>query len=55
MTPSSKAIAACALLIVFCIGALSFWSEVRNEEEREWVTHTLLVVEKLQAIRIDIT
>jgi len=55
MTPSSKAIAACALLIVVCIGALSFWSEVRNEEDREWVTHTLLVVEKLQAIRIDIT
>lgn len=55
MTSSSKAIAACALLIVVCIGALSFWSEVRNEEDREWVTHTLLVVEKLQAIRIDIT
>jgi signal transduction histidine kinase len=55
MTSSSKAIAACALLILACIGALSFWSEVRNEEDREWVTHTLLVVEKLQAIRIDIT
>jgi CHASE3 domain sensor protein/two-component sensor histidine kinase len=55
MTSSSKVIAACALLIVVCIGALSFWSEVRNEKDREWVTHTLLVVEKLQAIRIDIT
>jgi signal transduction histidine kinase len=55
MTSSSKAIAACALLILVCIGALSFWSEVRNDEDREWVTHTLLVVEKLQAIRIDIT
>ena len=55
MTSSSKAIAASALLIVVGIGALSFWSEVRNEDDREWVTHTLLVVEKLQAIRIDIT
>jgi signal transduction histidine kinase len=55
MTSSSKAIAACALLIVICVGTLSFWSEVWNEKDREWVTHTLLVVEKLQAIRIDIT
>jgi signal transduction histidine kinase len=55
MTSSGKAIAACALLILACIGTLSFWSEVRNEEDREWVTHTLLVVEKLQTIRIDIT
>ncbi len=55
MTSFSKAIAASALLILVCIGALSFWSEVRNDEDREWVTHTLLVVEKLQTIRIDIT
>lgn len=55
MTLSSKAIAAFALIILVCIGALSYWSEVRNEEDREWITHTLLVVEKLQAIRIDIT
>ncbi len=55
MTLSSKAIASCALIILICIGALSFWSEVRNEDDREWVTHTLLVVEKLQAVRIDIT
>ena len=55
MTSSSKAIAACALLIVVCIGTLSFWSEVQNDKDREWVTHTMLVIEKLQAIRIDIT
>jgi signal transduction histidine kinase len=55
MTPSSKVIASCALIILICIGALSFWSESRNEDDREWVTHTLLVVEKLQAVRIDIT
>ena len=55
MTLSSKAIALCALIILICIGALSFWSESRNEDDREWVTHTLLVDEKLQAVRIDIT
>ena len=55
MNSSSKAIAACALLILICIGTLSFWSEVRNEKDREWVTHTLFVLEKLQAVRIDIT
>src|SRR5271166_4985634 len=55
MTSSSKAIAASALLLLICIGALSFWSEVQNEADREWVTHTHLVVERLQAIRIDIT
>jgi len=55
MTSTGKVIAACALMIVVCIGALSFWSEVRNELDREWVTHTLLVVEKLQEVRIDIT
>lgn len=55
MNRSSKAIAASALLILICIGALSYRSQVRNEEDREWVTHTHLVVEMLQAIRIDIT
>jgi signal transduction histidine kinase len=55
MTSSNRVIAASALLILVCIGALSFWSEVRNEHDREWVTHTLLVVEKLQTVRIDIT
>jgi signal transduction histidine kinase len=55
VTSSSKAIAACALLILMWVGVLSYWSEVRNEQDRQWVTHTLLVVEKLQTIRIDIT
>jgi signal transduction histidine kinase len=55
MTSSSKAIAACALMILVCIGVLSFWGEVRNAEDRDWVTHTHLVVEKLQAVLIDIT
>ena len=55
MTFTSKCIAVSALLVLVCIGWLSFLSEVRNEKDREWVTHTLLVVEKLQAVRIDIT
>ena len=55
MTASSKAIAAFVLLVMACIGMLSFWSEVRNEQDRASVRHTYLVVEKLQAVRIDIT
>lgn len=55
MNSSSKAISVFALMLLACIGALSYWSEVRNEHDRAWVTHTRLVVEKLQAIRIDIT
>lgn len=55
MTSSIKAIAACALIVLACIGTLSFWSEVRNDRDREWVRHTYLVVGKLQTVRIDIT
>jgi CHASE3 domain sensor protein len=55
MTPISKAIAVCALLILLGIGVLSFRSTIRDEEDRNWVTHTHLVVEKLQGILIDIT
>jgi signal transduction histidine kinase len=55
MTSSSKAVAALALIILACIGVLSFWSEARNEEDRALVRHTHLVVEKLQEVRIAIT
>ncbi len=55
MTRFSKAIAASVLIVLICIGTLSYWSQVSNEADRQWVTHTLLVVEKLQAVRIDIT
>jgi signal transduction histidine kinase len=55
MTLFSKAIAASALIVLIGIAALSYWSEVRNDKDREWVTHSYLVVESLQAIRIDIT
>ncbi len=55
MTSSSKVIVAFVLFTMACIGVLSFWSEVRGEKDRAWVRHTYLVVEKLQAVRIDIT
>ena len=55
MNFSSKAFAACALMILLGIGILSYRSTVRDEEDRGWVTHTHLVLEKLQAVLIDIT
>ena len=55
MTFSSKVIAALVLSAMAGVGLLSYWGEVRNEEDRQSVTHTMAVVEKLQAIRIDIT
>lgn len=55
MSFSSKAIAVCALIVMVSIGVLSFRSTVRDEEDREWVTHTHLVLERLQAVLIDIT
>jgi signal transduction histidine kinase len=55
MTSSTKSIAAFVLIILVCIATLSFWSEVRSEKDRAWIEHTHLVIERLQAIRIDIT
>ena len=54
MTSSSKVIAALALIIIAGIGALSYWSQVRYEEDRTRVRHTYLVVETLQTLRIDL-
>jgi signal transduction histidine kinase len=54
MTSANKAIAACALAILACIGALSFWDESRNDKDREGVSHSYQVLEKLQTVRIDI-
>jgi signal transduction histidine kinase len=54
MTSSSKAIALLALLILISIGALSFRSTLRDEQDRDWVTHTHLVMENLEEILIDI-
>src|SRR5260370_20603401 len=55
MAFSRNAIAAGALMILLGIGVLSYWSAVRDEADRGWVTHTHLVLEKLQAVLIDIT
>jgi signal transduction histidine kinase len=55
MTSSTKSIAAFVLIILVCIATLSFWSEVRSEKDRDWIEHTHLAIERLQAIRIDIT
>ena len=55
MTSSSKAIAACALMILLGIGMLSFRSTVKDEEDRGWVTHTHLVLERLQDVLLDVT
>src|ERR1700674_4374309 len=55
MNSSSKLTAACALMILLSIGVLSYRSTVRDEEDRGWVVHTHLVLEKLQAVRTDIT
>ncbi len=37
------------LLVVACVGALSYRSMAQNDEERHWVTHTYLVLEKIDA------
>src|SRR5258708_39388414 len=55
MSPTSKAIAACALIILLGIGWFSFRSTLREEEDRRWVTHTHVVVESLEEILIDVT
>jgi CHASE3 domain sensor protein len=55
MTWSSKAVAAFGMMILLCMGVFSFRSTAREQEDREWVTHTQLVLEKLQSALIDIT
>jgi signal transduction histidine kinase len=55
MTKAAKAIVASALVILACIGIISFQSTVRTEKDRGWVTHTHLVLEKLQKILLDAT
>jgi signal transduction histidine kinase len=52
---SSKTIAACALMILLAIGVFSFRNTIRDEDDRGWVLHTHLVLEKLQAVLADIT
>lgn len=39
-----------ALALLICVGVLSYWSVVQNANERQWVNHTHLVLEKLDAL-----
>jgi signal transduction histidine kinase len=39
-----------ALAILILVGVLSYRSMVRNDEDRQWVTHTHQVLEKLDAV-----
>lgn len=39
-----------ALALLICVGILSYWSVVQNANERQWVGHTHLVLEKLDAL-----
>ncbi len=39
-----------ALALLICVGILSYWSVVQNANERQWVNHTHLVLEKLDAL-----
>ena len=55
MTSSSNATIICTVLILVCIGSLSFWSELQNERGGVRLTHAYLAAERLQAIRIEST
>ncbi len=55
MSFTTKSIAASALLLLMSIGVLSFRSTLREEQDREWVAHTHMVIEELQQILIDVT
>lgn len=52
---SSKTIAACALMVLLAIGVLSFRNTIRDEDDRWWVIHTHIVLEKLQGLLADTT
>lgn len=39
-----------ALALLICVGALSYWSVVQNANERQWMNHTHLVLEKLDSL-----
>ncbi len=44
-----------ALALLICVGVLSYWSVVQNAKERQWVNHTQLVLEKLDALSANLT
>jgi signal transduction histidine kinase len=39
-----------ALVILILVGVVSFWTMAQNSEDRVWVNHTHLVLEKLDAV-----
>jgi signal transduction histidine kinase len=55
MSLTSRSIAVSALVILLSVGVLSFRSTLRDEEDRDWVTHTHVVLENLEQILTDIT
>jgi signal transduction histidine kinase len=55
MTSLTKLIAVFVLIVLASIATLSFWSAVRSEKDQDWIEHTHMVLERLQAIRIDLT
>src|SRR5258708_14217239 len=56
MTFKIKLIAglAAAFSILLLVAELSYTGFVRNSEDRRWVTHTHLVLEKLDSLQIDL-
>ncbi len=56
MTLRMKLVAACgvALLILGGVSVLSYRSTVRADEDARWVAHTRIVLEKLNALTVDI-
>src|SRR5271169_3644557 len=46
---------ATAFAILVLVAVLSYTSFVRNIEDRRWVTHTHLVLEKLDTLQIQLT
>jgi CHASE3 domain sensor protein len=43
------------LLVLICIGGLSYRSAIRDEEDRDWVNRTSIVLELLDAIAATMT
>src|SRR5579863_5215404 len=50
MTFRNKVIAGFGTALVILVGVLSYRSMVRSDEDRQWVTHTHQVLEKLDAV-----
>ncbi|HEY2545589.1 MAG TPA: CHASE3 domain-containing protein [Candidatus Acidoferrum sp.] len=57
MTFKGKLIAglASASAVLLLVAVLAYWSLMRNSEDRRWVTHTHVVIEKLGDVRTSMT